>query len=396
MNSTSKHPPISLCQPCLTGEESALLAECLASNQLSSVGPLVKRFESQFAAAVGSLHAVACNSGTAAIHLALKLLNLQPGDEVFVSDLTFVASANPILYERVTPVLIDCAPGEWNINAELAADEIKRRARAGQTLPKAVLVVHLLGHLAAMEPLWEVCRKYGVWLIEDAAESLGAEFRLGSLAGRQAGTVGDVGCFSFNGNKLITTGGGGMLTTSDPDLAQRAKHLTTQARLPGAEFWHNEVGFNYRLTNLAAAVGLAQLAELPHFLRRKREIAVQYDAAFASLFGFQLPPRPANQDPAFWLYTLRIHPAQCGVSRQTLIDYLATLDIETRPVWPPLHLQPAFRRCPRLGGLQAERQFAAGLTLPSSVSLTAGEQKRVTQAVTLCHAAFNRRIRNAG
>src|SRR5215472_2129176 len=263
---------IPLSVPRLTGNLRRYLDECIETNYVSSVGPFVTRFEKAFAEFVGSRFAVACVSGTAALHLAVRLLNVQPGDEVFVSTLTFVASVNAILYERGIPVLIDSERDSWNLDPALVVDEIKARARQGKPLPRAVEIVHLLGHPANMEPIVDVCLEYQIPIFEDAAEALGASYCTGRFAGNKVGTIGKIGCFSFNGNKIITAGGGGMLTTDDEELARRARHLTTQARLPGPEYWHDEIGYNYRLTNVAAAIGLSQLEQLPEFLDRKRAI----------------------------------------------------------------------------------------------------------------------------
>lgn len=373
--------PVPLSEPCLGGNDRRYLDECLASTFVSSVGPFVERFEREFALRVGARHAVACSSGTAAIHVALRLLGVGPGDEVFVSDLTFVASANPVLYERAVPVLVDAEAGTWNLDPELAAGEIRRRAKAGLRQPKAVEAVHILGQPARLEPLAEACERHGIALIEDAAEALGARWTSGRFAGRQVGTAGRIGCYSFNGNKIITTGGGGMIVTDDPELARRAKHLTTQAKLPGAEYRHDELGYNYRLSNLAAALGVAQLEKLDEHLRRKKEIAARYDAAFRDRAGLILPPRPADVDPSFWLYTIRVDPAAFGIDARALLQRLRAAGVESRPVWTPLHLMPMYRDVPRLGGEVAERLFAEALSLPCSPGLRPEDQERVVRGV---------------
>ncbi len=250
---------------------------------MSSVGPFVERFEEAFAASVGARHAVACASGTAAIHLALLVLDVGPGDEVLVPTLTFVASANPVRYVGATPVFVDAEAETYNLDPALVVAELDRRARAGIRQPAAIEVVHLLGHPADMAPVLEAAERHGVPVVEDASEALGAAYRTGPFAGRQVGTIGRVGCFSFNGNKLITTGGGGMLVTDDEALAKRARHLSTQARLPGLAYDHDEVGFNYRLSNVSAALGLAQLEQLDALLAGRRANAARYDAAIRDL-----------------------------------------------------------------------------------------------------------------
>jgi dTDP-4-amino-4,6-dideoxygalactose transaminase len=330
---------------------------------------------------VGSRFAVACSSGTAAIHVALRLLGVGAGDDVLVSDLTFIASVNPIAYEGARPVLVDAEPATWNIDPGIVADELARRARAGRKQPKAVEVVHLLGHPADIEPIAEACYRHGVVLVEDAAEALGASYRGGRFAGKHVGTVGRIGCFSFNGNKIITTGGGGMMTTDDPALARRAKHLTTQARLPGAEYAHDEIGYNYRLTNLAAALGLSQLELLDDFVARKAAIAARYDAFIAETPGMTPPPRAAWASPTYWLYSARIDPAAYGADRTAVMERLRSSGIESRPIWSPIHRTEPYRGAERLGGDVADRLFAEALSLPSSVNLAPAAQERVIAAL---------------
>ncbi|HEY3523241.1 MAG TPA: DegT/DnrJ/EryC1/StrS family aminotransferase, partial [Candidatus Limnocylindrales bacterium] len=250
---SASEPRIPLAVPTLEGREREYLEECIRTNYVSSVGPFVSRFEEAFAAFVGTRYAVACASGTAAIHLAMHVLGIEPGDEVFVSTLTFVASANPVLYERGVPVLVDSERETLNLDPSIVAGELDRRARGGRPMPRAIEVVHLLGHPADIAPIVEVAERHGIPIVEDAAEALAATWTSGPFAGRQVGSVGRLGCFSFNGNKLMTTGGGGMVTTDDEALARRVRHLSTQARLPGRAYRHDEVGYNYRLTNVAAA-----------------------------------------------------------------------------------------------------------------------------------------------
>jgi dTDP-4-amino-4,6-dideoxygalactose transaminase len=372
---------IPLSVPHLAGREREYLDECVRTNFVSSVGPFVTRFEEAFARYVGARHAVACVSGTAALHLAMRLVGVAPEDEVFVPTLSFVASVNPVLYEKATPVLVDAERGTWNMDGGLVAAEIERRARAGERLPKAVEVAHILGHPADLAAVADVCTRYEVPLIEDAAEALGARYRSGPHVGRHVGTIGRVGCFSFNGNKIITAGGGGMIVTDDDALARRAAHLARQARLPGPEYLHDEIGFNYRLTNVAAALGLAQLEQLDGFLARKREIAAAYDRRFATLPGLQAPPRQAWAEPSFWLYSVLVDSASFGRDRETVRSSLASQGIESRPVWFPAHRMDLYSRLPRLGGDVAEEIHAHALSLPSSVGLTPEQQARVADAV---------------
>ena len=369
---------IPLAEPLLLGNAEPYVQECLTSNFVSSVGPFVERFERAFAAYVGSRHAVACASGTAALHVAMRLLNVGTGDEVWVSDLTFVASANPILYEHGTPVLVDSEAATWNLDPEPMIAEIQRRARLGQRQPVAIMPVHILGQPADLAALSGVCAEHGITLVEDAAEALGATYTAGPHAGRQVGTIGRIGCFSFNGNKLITTGGGGMLVTDDPDLARRAKHLTTQARLPGAAYAHDEVGYNYRLTNLAAALGLAQLECIDELLARKAAIAARYDAALADRTGWTLPPKPSGAAPSHWLYSILLASRS---ERDALVDRLGHDHIHARPLWTPLHRMPMYAAASRLGGQVAADLADRGLSLPCSAGLQAAEQARVLDAL---------------
>jgi dTDP-4-amino-4,6-dideoxygalactose transaminase len=371
---------IPLAVPTLGGNASRYLNECLATNYVSSVGPFVERFEREFAAFVGTRYAVACASGTAALHLAFSVLDVGPGDEVLVPSLTFVASANPVRYVGATPVLVDSEADTLNLDPQLVADELRRRAQLGLAQPKAIEVVHLVGHPAALERILDAAAEHGVPVVEDASEALGASWTAGRLAGRQAGSVGRIGCFSFNGNKIITTGGGGMLATDDEVLARRARHLSTQARLPGRAYGHDEIGFNYRLSNIAAALGVAQLEQLPELLADRRALASRYDAAIAGIKGLLPACRATWADPTFWLYTARLEAGR-ELDRDALLDGLDAEGIEARPIWTPLHLMPLYAGVQRLGGSVAEEIFGAAVSLPSSSSLPVSDQDRVVQAL---------------
>lgn len=373
---------IPLAVPSLEGNAAKYLQECLDTNFVSSVGPFVRRFETEFAAHLGTPHAVACSNGTAALHVALRVAGVGPGDDVMVSDFTFVATVNPISYLGARPVLVDSDADTWNMSPVLLVDELDRRARAGAKMPKAVLVAHILGIPADLAPIQEACTRHGVCLIEDAAEALGASYLSGPFARRPVGTVGLMGCFSFNGNKIITSGGGGMIVTQDPALAKRAKHLTTQARLPGPDYIHDEIGYNYRLTNLAAALGVAQLEKLHTFVARKRAIARRYDEAFAAMPGVTLPPRPLWAEPTFWLYSVLVDAAVIGIERQSIQERLLEEGIETRSLWVPAHRMPFYREVPCLGGDVGEMLWARGISLPCSVSLTDAQQAKVIEALT--------------
>lgn len=369
---------IPLAEPSIGGNAAAYLMECLETNFVSSVGPFVERFERAFAEAVGARFAVACASGTAAIHLSLAALGVKPGDDVLVPTLTFVASANPIAYVGATPVLVDSEPRTYNLDPGLVVEELDRRARQGVRQPAAIEVVHLVGHPAEIDPILDAARRHGVPVIEDASEALGARYVAGPNAGAHVGTLGVTGCFSFNGNKLLTTGGGGMIVTDDESIARRARHLSTQARLPGFAYDHDEVGYNYRLTNLAAALGLAQLEELARLLDGRRTVAARYDEAIRTL-GLPLDPAPraAWAAPSFWLYTARLDPGRTSVRRDMLLAGLGDAGIDARPMWTPLHRTRVYRDAPTIGGLVAERIMDSTISLPSSSSLSADRQRRV-------------------
>jgi len=371
---------IPLSVPSIGGNAAAYLQACLDTNFVSSVGPFVDRFEREFAAAVGSRYAVACASGTAALHLAFLVLDVGPGDEVLVADLTFVASVNPIVYVGARPVLVDAEPDTYDMDPALVVAELDRRAAIGERQPAAIEVVHLVGHPAAIEPVMAAAARYGIPLVEDASEALGATYTEGTYAGRGVGTVGRIAAFSFNGNKLITTGGGGMVVTDDEGLAKRARHLSTQARLPGLAYDHDEVGYNYRLTNVAAALGVAQLEELDRLLGARRANAAQYDAAIATIDGLRPAPRAAWADPSFWLYTAALERPDAD-RRDRILAGLGEVGIEARPIWRPIHQVRRYADAARLGGQVADDIFDAAFCLPSSSNLTEADLDRVTDAL---------------
>lgn len=366
---------VPLAVPELGGNERAYVDECLASGYVSSVGPFVERFEREFAASVGAAHAVACVNGTAALHVALRLAGASADGYVALSTFTFIASANAVAYTSARPWLVDSERTTWNLDAEALHDEVVRRAKAGEPLPQAVEVVHVLGHPAQMEPLLALRDSYGIPVVEDAAEALGARWTEGPLAGRSVGTAGLFGCFSFNGNKIITTGGGGMIVTNDAELAQHARHLTTQAKTSRRGYLHDEIGYNYRLTNIAAALGVAQLEQLPRFLGRKRQIAAVYDAELTHL-PVTLPPSVSWAESSSWLYSILLPES---VDLEGLLNRLEGAGIQARPLWPPLHRQQPYLCAEVLGGAVADDIYARGLSLPCSVGITADEQQRVIE-----------------
>ncbi len=368
-------PRIWLSPPHLGGDEMRLLADAVASNWITSLGPDVDAFEQEFAAATGAGHALALTSGTAALHLALQLSGVGPGDEVLVSTLTFAASVNPICYLGGTPVLIDSEATSWNLDPALVAATLEQRARAGR-LPRAVVAVHLYGQSADLAPLLAACRKYDVPLIEDAAEALGATYEA-----RQPGTFGKAGIFSFNGNKIITTSGGGMLVSEDKVMITHARKLATQARDPAPHYQHSEIGYNYRLSNLLSAVGRGQLRVLSQRVEARRKNFALYRQALGDLPGLDFMPEAPWGRHSRWLTTVTVDPSRFGADREQLRLAFEAENIEARPVWKPMHLQPVFQDCPRVGGEIAERLFHTGLCLPSGSNLQTSEVDRVVSVI---------------
>lgn len=357
----------------MSGLEEEFVADAFASNWIAPLGPHVDAFEREFAERVGSRHAAALSSGTAALHLALQLAGVGRDDEVLVSSLTFSASVNPIVYLGGRPVFIDSERASWNLDPALLAEELRRRAKAGR-LPRAVMAVHLYGQSADLDPIVEACREYGVELIEDAAEALGATYR-----GRSPGTFGKSGIFSFNGNKVITTSGGGMLVSDDDALVAHARKLATQAREPAPHYEHAEIGYNYRLSNLLAAVGRGQLRVLDDRVAARRANFEFYREAFAGLPGVEMMPEAEWGTHSRWLTCLTIDPEAFGADREAVRLAMEAENIEARPVWKPMHLQPIFSGCECVGGSVAEDLFARGLCLPSGSNLTRGELERVAE-----------------
>jgi pyridoxal phosphate-dependent aminotransferase EpsN len=367
-------PRIYLSVPHMGSSEERYVREAFASNWLSPVGPQLDAFERAFAERIGR-PAVALASGTAAIHLGLRLLGVGPDDEVLVSDLTFVASVNPIRYLGARPVLVDSDEETWTMSPALLAEALEDRARRGRR-PRAVVVVHLCGQSADMDPILEACRRHEVPVLEDAAEALGTLYK-----GRPPGSFGEVAAFSFNGNKIITSSGGGMLTSSRPDWVEKARFWSTQARDPGAAYHHTEIGHNYRLSNVLAAIGRGQLEVLDERVDQRRAVAFRYRDAFADLPGIALMPQAEYGRHTNWLSCFAVDPEVFGASRDDVLRALAARDIEARPLWKPMHLQPLYRSCERYGGAVAEALFERGLCLPSSSSLAPRDQDEVIDIV---------------
>ncbi len=368
-------PRIYLSPPHMSGRERELLLDAFDSNWIAPLGPQVDALEHEFAAKLGSAEAVALSSGTAALHLALLMLDVGPGDEVLTSTLTFAATANAVTYLGAQPVFIDSEPGSWNLDPNLLERELRVCARRGR-LPKAVLPVDLYGQCADYGPILEICGRYGVPVIEDAAEALGAQYR-----GQSAGTFGKIGCFSFNGNKIITASGGGMLVSDSPDLCRKARYLATQARDPAPHYQHSQIGFNYRMSNLLAAVARGQLSVLDDRVRQRRANFDSYQAELGSLPGIAFMPEPETCRSTRWLTCVTVDPSQFGATREEIRLELERANIESRPVWKPLHLQPVFASCRVAGGRVAESLFERGLCLPSGSSLTTADLCRVADTI---------------
>ncbi len=376
---------IPLSVPHIAGNELRYVKECLETGWVSSVGSFVDRFEKAVAALSGRKYAVACVNGTSALHLALLSLKLEPGDEVIVPALTFAAPANAIRYAGCYPVFIDVDKEYWQIDPQKLSDFLYQGCvmtdgqlinRATNRKVKALMPVHLLGHSADMDALLRLAREFKLKVIEDAAESIGSLYK-----GRPVGHEGDIACYSFNGNKIITCGGGGMLVTDDESAAARAKYLSTQAKDDGVEYIHHEIGYNYRLTNLQAAVGLAQLEMLPAFVQKKQAIARRYSAAFASLEGLTLPGQASWSTSTFWLYTVLVDESR-GKNSRELMKVLADQGIQTRPLWHPLHTLKPFKDAYAFKITITDQLYRQALSLPSSVALSEADQDKVIAAVT--------------
>jgi pyridoxal phosphate-dependent aminotransferase EpsN len=366
---------IHLSVPHMGSNEERYVREAFASNWLSSVGPQLDAFERELGNRVGRA-AVALSSGTAALHLGLRLLGVGADDEVLVSDLTFVASVNPIRYLGARPVLVDCDRDTWTMSPALLAEALEDRARRGRP-PRAVVVVHLYGQSADMGPILEACRRHAVPVLEDAAEALGTLYE-----GRPAGSFGELAAFSFNGNKIITTTGGGVLVAERRELVEKARFWSTQAREPGLSCHHHvEIGHNYRLSNVLAAIGRGQLEVLDERVRQRRAVAFRYRDAFADMPGIALMPQASYGLHTNWLSCFLVDAEELGASRDDIISALEAEDIEARPLWKPMHLQPLYAHCERYGGAVAEELFARGLCLPSSSSLSLQDQDRVVDVV---------------
>lgn len=377
---------IPLCVPHITGNEWAYVKDCLDTNWVSSVGSYVNRFEDMMRNFVGTKHAVATANGTAALHTALLVSGIEPNDEVLVSTLTFIAPANAIRYAQAWPVFIDAEPNFWQMDPQSVVNFIQNNCelREGNLINrdsgrrvKAIMPVHILGHPVDIDPILEIAQEYNLVVVEDATESLGAEYK-----GRKVGNLGHIGCFSYNGNKIITTGGGGMIVTNNTEWADKAKFLTTQAKDDPLEYVHSEIGYNYRLTNMQAAMGCAQMEQLPSYIEKKRWLGEEYTKAFAKIPGVTMMREAEWAHSIFWLNTVLIDEAEYGHDSRWLMRNLDKQGIQARPLWQPLHRSAAHPQAQFSGGSVADDLNRQALSLPSSVGITEAEVELVIKTVS--------------
>lgn len=354
------------------GTEQRYVAEAFDTNWIAPLGPHVDGFEQDLCRFTGAAHAAALSSGTAALHLALILAGVGHGDEVICQSFTFSASANPIVYQGAKPVFVDSEADSWNMSPELLEEAIRQRRAAGARIG-AVIAVHLYGMPARLQEIQRICKENGIPFIEDAAEALGSTYY-----GQACGTFGDFGVLSFNGNKIITTSGGGALIGSDAAAIQKARFLSTQARDPAPHYQHSHIGYNYRMSNVLAGIGRGQMEVLPQRVEQRRAVYEFYVKRFGDTPGISFLPEPEGCFSNRWLTTILVNPDETGgISREDVRLHLEKDNVETRPLWKPMHLQPVFADAPFVGDGTSERLFEQGLCLPSGSNLTAGDLERV-------------------
>lgn len=360
---------IPVCEPTLTGNELKYVTDCIKTNWISSNGKYITEFENRFAQYCEAKHGISCCNGTVAIHLALAALDLKKGDEVIVPSFTMIGTVNPILYCGATPVFVDSEPETWNMDISQVEEKITERT-------KAIIAVHIYGHPVDMDPLKKIAKEHGLALIEDAAEAHGAEYK-----GMKAGSIGDIGCFSFYANKIITTGEGGMVVTNDDNLANRMRSLKNHA-FGVPRFIHHEVGFNYRMTNIQAAIGLAQLEHIDRFIEARRSNARRYNDLLKDVPGVTLPKEMPYAKNVYWMYGLLLED-NFGISKDEAMEKLKVLGVETRSFFMPMHQQPAYTKLGITSGRLpvSEELFRKGLYLPSSSSLTEEQINTVADAI---------------
>ena len=384
---------IYLCSPHMGGGEMKYVKEAFDSNWVAPLGPNVDAFERELCAATGAKHVAALSSGTAAIHLSLIMLGVGPGDYVIGTSFTFSATVNPIAYLGATPVLVDSEPGTWNMDPELLEEAIlglksgvlrsggpavlPSKGNGEGKLPKAIVVAHLYGMPARMKEIMAVADKYGIPVVEDAAEALGSEYM-----GRRVGCNSKFGILSFNGNKIITTSGGGALISDDASLIERARFLATQARDPAPHYQHSVIGYNYRMSNVVAGVGRGQLEVLDLRVRQHREFNAWYRELLKNVPGVTFQSEPsADFYSNFWLTCIEIDPAVAGTDREKLRLAFEAANIESRPLWKPMHLQPVFAGCPAYVNGTSEKLFNNGLCLPSGSNIDAEGRRRIEEVL---------------
>lgn len=359
-----------LSPPHMGGEEITFVREAFDTNWISPVGPHIGAFERELAAYSGAGHCAVLSSGTAAIHLALIILGVRAGDEVICSSFTFSGSCNPVIYQGATPVFVDSEVETWNMDPALLEECIQDRIKKGKK-PKAIILVHLYGMPARVEEIMDISAKYEIPVIEDAAEALGSEYK-----GRKLGAFGDLGVYSFNGNKIITTSGGGALVSENSEWIQKSRFLATQARDPAPHYEHSELGFNYRMSNICAGIGRGQLRVLPERVPQRRAVYHHYVSALANMPAIRFFPEPDGFFSNRWLTTVVVNPSD-GISRETIRLALEKENIECRPVWKPMHLQPFFRDYPAYVNGISEALFNDGLCLPSGSNMSEADMRRI-------------------
>ena len=363
---------IPVCEPFLTGKEMEYVMDCLRTNWISSAGKYVNEFEQRFAEYIGCKYGISTTSGTTALHLALAALKIGRGDEVIVPAFTMIAPVFAVVYTGAKPVLVDADPETWNIDVNKIEEKITPNT-------KAIIPVHIYGHPCDMDPIMEIAEKYNLWVIEDAAEAHGAEYK-----GKKVGSFGHVSCFSFYANKIITTGEGGMIVTNDEKIAERARRLKDQAYSPERRFLHTDIGFNYRMTNIQAAIGLAQLEHIDEFVEMRRRNAYLYNSRLKDVPGITLPPEKEWAKNVYWMYSILIEENEFGMSRDELMERLKGRGIETRTFFIPMHEQPAFLNLGLFKGERypvAERLGKQGLYLPSSTGLKKEEIEYICDVI---------------
>lgn len=376
---------IPLSVPSIQGNEWKYVKECFDTNWVSSVGSYVNKFEDELADYVGAEHAVAMCNGTAALHIALLVCGVQPEDEVIVPALTFISPVNTVKYAGAHPVFMDADPENFQMDPQKLTDFLEkeciwhnselRNSKTGRRI-SAIIPVDLLGHPVDMDPIVSICRKYDIKVIEDSTESLGAEYK-----GKRIGTSGDIACFSFNGNKIITTGGGGMLVTDNSEYADKARYLSQQAKDDPLEYYHKEVGYNYRLTNIQAAMGCAQLEQLENHIANKRAIALRYDEAFGPMDGIKIPVEQEWAKSTCWLYTILIDKDVYGIDSRGLLSLLDEHKIQTRPLWHPIHSLPPYSACQAYHIEVADKLYTEALSIPCSVNILPEDQEIVSSKI---------------